>query len=110
MPDHDWNMCLNLAWLLCAIHGTLGFNTTGSTVGGQLLFSKTPSELDVSQLVSQEIITEPDIYYLEICILNEICANSDVLFTLHAGEPFYCVFDMDRYRAMQAVLTQWEND
>ena len=32
---------------------------------------------------------ENDIYYLEVCVLNEMCKNRDEIFTKEHGESFY---------------------
>jgi hypothetical protein len=38
-----------------------------------------------------------DIYYLEVCLLNQICTNGPELFNLETGQFFVCEFDSARY-------------
>ena len=45
-----------------------------------------------------------DIYYLEVCLYSQICANGDALFGVKAGEVFFCEFSESGFRRLQAVL------
>ena len=45
-----------------------------------------------------------DVYYVEVCLFNEICENGAELFDLIDGEPFRCRFSEARLRALQHVL------
>ena len=47
--------------------------------------------------------SENDIYYLEVCTLNEMCANRDELWTLKMGDPFFCQFD-----SVEWQQTRWD--
>jgi hypothetical protein len=48
-----------------------------------------------------------DIYYLEVCVLNEVCANRHEMFQVGRGTPFRCRIDMEGYRKMQEAVMQW---
>lgn len=42
----------------------------------------------------------PDIEYpLEVCLLNEACANGDEIFNTEVGEPFVCELDVAKWLA-----------
>ena len=45
-----------------------------------------------------------DIYFLEICLYSQICANGDDIFNLDAGVNFECDLDMRRFKALQRSL------
>lgn len=105
----NWNMCINTKWMFCATQGKLP-----GQGDGRILFSLAPKDLDVTDLEENKLprccgdYAEDDIYYLEVCTLNELCANNDQLFSLNVGDPFYCAFDPLRYQEMQRVLRQWD--
>ena len=48
--------------------------------------------------------TTDDIFYLETCLLNEICSNTDDLFSVDYGEPFECQFSEDGFNELQRLL------
>ena len=50
---------------------------------------------------------ESDIYYLEVCVVNEICSNRAQLFSLSRGQNFRCQFDAAGYKSMQQALMRW---
>ena len=47
---------------------------------------------------------ENDVYYLEVCVLSELCANSDELWTKRVGENWACTISMDKWKALQVNL------
>jgi len=50
-----------------------------------------------------------DIFYLEICLFNEICENGADLFNLDVGQPFRCRFSDARFNQLKHILlTPWE--
>ncbi|KAL1499397.1 hypothetical protein AB1Y20_011603 [Prymnesium parvum] len=111
----NWNMCRNSEWTLCATLGRL--HNQGD---GQIHFALPPKELDLDLFLRKRqppnsqgwtccgSFAENDIYYLEVCTLSEMCANSDELFSVGVGDPFYCKFDPQKYKAMQLALRQWD--
>ena len=54
--------------------------------------------------------TTDDIFYLEVCLYNQICANGAELFDLERGQEFRCKFSRARYRELQTMLLgeYWE--
>ena len=47
---------------------------------------------------------ENDIYYLEVCVLNEVCANNLEIFTAEVGDHFHCQFDEARWGAFKSDM------
>ena len=43
---------------------------------------------------------------LKVCVLNEVCANNDELFSLERGDEFRCRFDQAMYDEMARVLVE----
>ena len=106
-----WNMCRNLEWVLCAVRGGIAYGGGGEPA---LLFTLAPQALDMRMFDEDGFhqarhscgdYAENAIYYLEVCILNEICGNRDELFGTPMGQPFYCQLDLGGYQALIAVLT-----
>lgn len=99
----SWNMCRNAEWMVCVVQGKACWGGGGD---GQILFSIAPSMLDMADFDSRQgFYSENDIYYLEVCVLNEMCSNHDELFTKAVGEPFFCKFDRQRWlRAKREML------
>ena len=97
----SWNMCRNAEWMICVIQGKANWGGGGD---GQIIFSLAPSNLDMRDFNSREgWYSENDIYYLEVCTLNEMCANRDELWTLKMGDPFFCQFDSAEWQQ-----TRWD--
>ena len=107
--------CRNTEGTLCAT--LVKLHNQGS---GQILFAIAPKDMDIDLLHRKKhppnvqgwtccgAFAENDIYYLEVCTLSEMCANSDELFSLEVGDPFHCQFDAEKYAALQKTLTQWD--
>ena len=45
-----------------------------------------------------------DIFYLEVCLFNQICANGAELFELRQDEDWQCQFSETRLRELQDIL------
>ena len=110
-------MCKNVEWMLCAVEGRLATqyrqSGTAAPSGGEIIFSLAPSEL-VMKPFDEDTMTrccgdyaENDIYYLEVCVLNEVCENSDELWRIRAGDRWRCHLSQAKYRAMQEALQQY---
>ena len=106
----DWNMCKNFQWSFCAMQGLL----PGQGGNTKIYFSKTPKTLDISDFLEGRHhrccgeFAENDIYYLEVCTLDEICRNSNELWTLEVGDPFVCEIDDVKYHQLTDALTRWD--
>ena len=112
-----WNMCKNLEWIYCAAKGKLA--PGGGDSGGELLFSLAPSALDLGPFYvsggtgayqGDGYYSENDIYYLEVCVLNEICSNRNALFSARVGEHFRCAYDVAGHTALREALLRWEGE
>ena len=109
-----WNMCKNMEWMFCAIKGRLLQGGKEGSHGGAIVFSKAPKELDLAPFSKGTYFrccgdyAESDIYYLEVCVLNEMCSNRNELFALNAGDTFHCHFDTAQYASMQEGLQKHE--
>jgi hypothetical protein len=45
-----------------------------------------------------------DIFFLEVCLYNEICENAASLWEVGRGEDWRCDFSQKRFRQLQALL------
>ena len=46
-----------------------------------------------------------DIFFLEVCLFNQMCTNGADLFALQAGEAFHCDFSAERVHELEQILT-----
>ena len=46
-----------------------------------------------------------DVYYLEVCMLSQLCANANELFSVKVGEYFECELEQGRFAELKAILT-----
>lgn len=105
-----WNMCRNVEWMWCVILGKVvrpawsGESRKGGD--GQIVFTAAPALLDIGPQYANNVkwFDENDIYPLEVCLLNEMCANRGELFSTAVGEPFYCQLDYDGWSAASLAL------
>ena len=108
-------MCRNVEWMLCAVHGRLATRYKDSrspapAKGGEIEFSLAPKDMEMAPFDENTLprccgdYAEDDIYYLEVCVLNEVCANSDEMWTIDVGVPWTCQLSDERYRGLQQVL------
>jgi len=116
----QYNLCRNLEWQVCAALGKLP-----GQGGFGMRFSYRPADLDVygwKPLWQCHGFREPDawerdpgcgdgyatddIFFLEVCLLNQICANSEELFTLQVGDFFVCDFRNELMDELAAILTE----
>ena len=103
--NKPWNMCQNLEWLMCAANGSLPGQ--GSR---RMHFADAPKSLDThndfwegEEWVQRYAVG--DVYYLEVCMLSQLCKNSNELFSVKVGEYFECDLDRGRFEELQAILT-----
>ena len=84
-----------------------------------MIFSLAPKDLDLAPFYQKGgtgtpqgdgYYSENDIYYLEACVLNEICANRRELFSVERGARFRCEYDPTGHKGMQEALLQWERE
>ena len=66
---------------------------------GDIIFTYKPSALDIGLLNDHDGYHENDLYYLEVCALNELCGNYEEIFRAEVGETFRCRVDAERWAA-----------
>ena len=112
-----YNICRNLEWQVCAARGKLPYQG-----GRKIVFAVAPSSLDPSGATGKPLgqckgwvpgrkpeggfygYATDDIFYLEVCMMNQICKNGEHLFHMQAGEEFQCDYDPARFRELQNLL------
>jgi len=115
-----YNICRNLEWQICSAKGLLPGQRTPTIV-----FSKAPRALDPGPNSDKpfgqcrgwrpnnvgpcsEGYATDDIYFLEVCLFNQICANGHELFSLDVGQPFHCQVSDARFSELRAILLHEE--
>ena len=95
-------VCVNFNWLACAARGQLPGQ--GSTL---IHFATPPGRLDVADLqgAAMDGYKMEDVYYLELCVLNELCENGDDIFASNEwSEGFHCQTSRERFEAFGALM------
>lgn len=113
----EYNVCRNLEWQVCAAKGRLP-GQGGRTIKFAIPPGRknglkhrplagchgwTPTRCRYARNCGY---ANDDIFYLEICIFNQICTNGDALFHLAAGDAFACEFNAGRFRELQRILLE----
>jgi len=110
-----YNMCRNFEWQMCAALGELdGQNTrtirfawppnTMSMDPSQGVFGRCAGYTDAPCDMPYVGFANDDIYYLEICLFSQVCADRDKLFHLARGEDFQCDIDNEAFSQLQQWL------
>jgi hypothetical protein len=89
--------------MLCAARGLL----PGQQTWDEMRFASAPKSLPVAEVnfeVRGQYFSVPDVFHLEVCLLNEICKNREAMFAVNEGDSFECVLDEARFRGLQALL------
>ena len=113
-----YNICRNLEWQSCAARGLLPGQKSKT-----LIFSRAPNDLDPSGKDGHKPLGQcrgwvppqkpkggvygyatDDIYFLEVCLYNQICENGAELFDIQQDQPFVCRFSETRFRELQEIL------
>ena len=111
-----YNLCRNLEWQVCAAKGRLPGQQTPT-----LVFSKAPRELhpgatsdkpfgqcrgwrDKTGCDSGTQFATDDIYFLEVCVFNQLCENNEELWQLDAGTPWQCILSETAFNELQEML------
>jgi len=117
-----YNMCRTLEWAVCAAQGFLP-----GQKGKSIKFATAPNTLDPTgasgrglgqccgSVPADERLTEgnyaytpDDKVFMEVCLLSELCSNSDDMFELPVGAPFECDFNAVAFRELQELLLEGE--
>jgi len=98
LAGEPWDMCQNLEWQMCAIHGRLPGQD-----GSKMSFATAPNELNLMWWNDHD--THPtyspvyggfslgDVFFAEVAVTFTLCTNRGHLFELEVGEIFECQFD-----------------
>lgn len=120
-----YNQCRNLEWGVCAAKGLLpDQRRPGADHANEqpaaIVFARAPNTLRVrgdgtrlghcSGWVPEGRprygYATDDVFYLEVCTLNQICENGAELFDLNVGDPFRCQVSDERIRELQSLLLE----
>jgi len=95
MVNRIWNMCVNLRWVLCALHGRLPGQR-----GKHLHFATAPKELNFGMYTDPSLaegtffgdnkFAVSDVFFAEVAIIFSLCTNRGQLLQLQAGDLFEC--------------------
>lgn len=110
-----YNMCRNFEWQMCAALGKLkGQNSRSIQFAwppGVLsmdpaagVFGTCHGYTDAPCKMPSIGFANDDIYYLEVCLYSQVCANRDNLFALERGQDFECQIDKAAFAELQAWL------
>lgn len=131
VEERRYNLCRNLEWQACAARGLLpgqgGSGIVFSVAPGSLLLPKhdriSPSLPPASQSPPLRrtfgvcggplpntcracTYANDDIFFLEVCLLDQICLNGPDIFRVRAGERFECIFSPGGFRTLMNLLRQ----
>jgi len=109
----EYNSCRNFEWQMCAIRGMLS-----SQSSKEIVFARAPKTVAMdgwppfgqcsgftnSGCNTWDGFANDDIFYLEVCLFSQVCANSEQLFQIDVGERFVCDFSADGFEQLQAWL------
>jgi len=114
-----YNICRNLEWQACAAKGELP-----GQLSPTIRFARAPKTLDPDGATGKPLgqckgwvpperpstgvygYATDDIFYLEVCLFNQICTNGHELFELDQDEPWECAFSIERLRELQEILLE----
>jgi len=71
-----------------------------------LQFATPPSLLTLEALAGTKVdgYRIEDVYYLELCVLNEICENGGTIFGMTPDDRFRCQHSPKRFEAFRELL------
>ena len=101
LPRRQWTICTNYEFIACAARGLLpGQGNKG------VVFTAPPGSLFTRDLHANKLdgFTMEDVFYLELCVLSELCSNGADLFSREANEPFLCETSESRFTALGETL------
>lgn len=101
VPQRDWNICVNVRWQACAATGNLP-----SQQSNVIQFATPPNTLTLDELDGAKMdgYRMEDVYYLELCVLNEICANGADIFSMEPNDGFQCEHSAERFDAFRDLM------
>ena len=70
----------------------------GGGGSGDIIFTLAPNMLMMDDFNTRPTwYSENDIYFLEVCTLNEMCTNNEDIFKAEVGDTFRCQFDRSKW-------------
>lgn len=114
-----YNICRNLEWQACAARGRLPGQRTA-----MMRFATSPVDLDPTGMESGKPLGKcrgwlpperpsegygyatDDIFFLEVCLFNQMCSNGEEMFSLGIGEGFQCDFSIARFAELRRLLLE----
>lgn len=117
----QYNICRNLEWQTCAAQGKLP-----GQGGVGMRFAYAPMDLDLNAYggAGKELghcrgwkpdympqgcpdgYATDDIFFLEVCLFNQICANGEEVFRLAVGQFFVCDFSPTKFDELARLLLE----
>ena len=99
--ERPWDICSNFEFVACAARGNLPRQGLA-----RIEFATAPGSLPIDDLQNDKTdqYRMEDVLYLEVCILNELCANNQRLFALQAGEGFLCESSRKKFDAFRDLM------
>lgn len=110
-----YNVCRNAEWQLCAAKGALP-----GQIDGTIMFAFPPKDLKIEGHGGDFPLGEcgsyapmgcpgngyasQDIFYLEVCLYDQVCSNRVDLWELEAGDPWKCELDYDGFVELRTWL------
>ena len=121
IEERRYNLCRNLEWQACAARGLLpgqgGSGIVFSVAPGSLLLPKyehSPSLRRTFGVCGGPLpnscractYANDDIFFLEVCLFDQICLNGPDIFRVKTGERFECVFSPEGFTTLMNLLRQ----
>lgn len=104
-----YNLCRNLEWLVCAATGSLPLQ-----LGAPIRIASPTHNLSTALIGSrygglpkgQDVFkyTSDDVFWLELCLLSQLCVNGGELFAPTRGQQWRCEFSIRGFRDLLATL------
>lgn len=105
-PQVPWDMCQNLEWQMCAIHGRLpgqdGMKVSFATAPKdlELVWWTDPAGTHPTYKPFQNGYELGDVFFAEMAVTFTLCKNRAALFRLEVGETYNCDFDLDGWKLL----------
>ena len=108
----EWQMCAALGKLnhqdsrvikFAVAPNTLSMDSKSGDFGTCSGYSDAPCQMPWVGFAND------DIYYLEVCLFSQVCANREQLFALGNGQNFVCRVDEPAFRELQVWLIDGES-
>ena len=109
VPQREWNTCVNVNWVTCAATGHLP-----SQDSSIIRFATNPGKLSLGFLDGSKWkggYKMEDIYYFELCVLNELCENGDEMFSCMGSreDEFRCKTNPRRLAAFRDLMLSMDH-